>query len=128
MQIRDLGSLQIRVLEMLWERGEATAGDLWEAWPETPRAAYTTVLSALQKLYRRKLVSRRKRGRAHAYAARIERGAFRRACVDELCGQVFGGSATGLVAALLGGERLDDQEIDEIRRLVRERAKERSRG
>ncbi|MBN1419293.1 MAG: BlaI/MecI/CopY family transcriptional regulator [Planctomycetes bacterium] len=128
MEIRDLGSLQIRVLEMLWERGEATAGDLWEAWPDRPRAAYTTVLSALQKLHRRKLVARRKCGRAHAYTARIAREEFRRACVDELRGQVFGGSAAGLVAALLGGERLDDREIDEIRRLVRERGKERRRG
>jgi BlaI family transcriptional regulator, penicillinase repressor len=128
MDIRDLGSLQIRVLEMLWDRGEATAGELWEGWPETPRSAYTTVLSALQKLYRRRLVGRRKRGRAHAYAPRVDRQAFRRACVEELRGEVFGGSAVGIVAALLGGERLAAAEIEEIRELIQERAREKNRG
>lgn len=124
MEIRDLGSLQIRVLDMLWSRGEATAGDLWETWSEKPRPAYTTVLSTLQKLYRRKLVGRRKRGHAHAYAPRVEQEAFRRACVEALRGQVFGGSAVGMVAALLGGEHVEADEIEEIRRLVQARGRE----
>ena len=76
MDLNDFGSLQLRVIEMLWERDRASAGELWEEWKGRPRPAYTTVLSGLQKLHKRKLVTRRKRGRAHVYAPAIDRGGF----------------------------------------------------
>ena len=118
MNLNDFGSLQLGVLEMLWERGEGTAGDLWEAWPGD-RPAYTTVLSALQKLHRRKLAARRsKRGRAHVYTPRIDRETFRRKYLADVRRKVFGGSAAGIVAALVDGERIDAEELAEIERLI----------
>ena len=118
MDLNDFGSLQLRVLEMLWERGEATAGDLWEEWPGE-RPAYTTVLSALQKLHRRKLAARRsKRGRAHVYAPRIDRETFLRRYVADVRRKVFGGSASAVVAALVGDEEISPQELVEIQRLL----------
>jgi len=118
MDLNDFGSLQLHVLEMLWERGEGTAGDLWEAWPGE-RPAYTTVLSALQKLHRRKLAARRsKRGRAHVYTPRIDRETFRRKYLADVRRKVFGGSAAGIVAALVAGERIDAAELAEIERLI----------
>jgi predicted transcriptional regulator len=123
MDLDDFGSLQLRVLEMLWERGQASAGELWQGWPEKPEPAYTTVLSALQKLHRRKLAQRRKRGRAHVYAPRIDRETFRRKYVSEVRRKVFGGSSTALAAALLGGEEVSDGEFQEIRKLLQERRK-----
>ncbi len=126
MDIDDFGSLQLKVLEMLWEQGEATAGDLHERWPGEPKPAYTTVLSALQKLYRRKLAARRtKRGRAHVYAPRVERRTFLEKYVADVRRKVFGGSATGLLEALLGGEEISADELREIRRLLDERKRRR---
>ncbi len=127
MDLNDFGSLQLRVLEMLWDRGEASAGDLWEAWPERARPAYTTVLSALQKLHRRKVARRRKRGRAHVYAACIDRESFRRFYVEEVRRRVFGGEAVGLVAALFDSESISEEEMAEIRRLLKRKEKEDSR-
>ena len=123
MDLDDFGSLQLRVLEMLWERGQASAGELWDEWPDRPEPAYTTVLSALQKLHRRKLAQRRKRGRAHVYAPRIDRETFRRKYVSEVRRKVFGGSSAALAVALLGGEEVSDGEFQEIRKLLQERRK-----
>ena len=121
MDLQDFGSLQLKVLEMLWARGPSAAGDLWGAWPSKPRPAYTTVLSALQKLYRRAMVARRKQGRAHVYTPRIDRESFRRRYVTQVRDRVFSGSAAGLVAALLGGEKLDETELREIVKLIERR-------
>ena len=118
MDLNDFGSLQLRVLEMLWERGESTAGDLWEAWPSAPRPAYTTVLSVLQKLHRRKLARRRKEGRAHAYSPCVDRESFRKKYLSEVRRRVFGGRALGLVAALVDDEEVSDEEFAEIQRLL----------
>ncbi len=124
MDLEDLGELQLRVLEMLWAGDGASAGELWEDWPETPRPAYTTVLSVLQKLYRRKLVGRRKRGRAHVYAARVERDDFRRRFLAGIRERFFGGSASGIVAALVGDEEISADELRVIEGILRRRKKE----
>ena len=118
MDLKDFGFLQLRVLEMIWERGEATAGDLWESWPHAPQPAYTTVLSVLQKLYRKRLVRRRKQGRAHAYTSCIDRESFRKSYVSEVRRKIFGGRALGLVAALVDDEEIADEEFDAIQRLL----------
>ena len=118
MNLRDLGELQLRILDMLWESGPASAGELCEAWPARPQPAYTTVLSVLQKLHRRKLVSRRRRGKAHVYAPRVEREDFKIRYVSGVKERVFGGSSAGLVAALLGDESVSERELEEIERLL----------
>ena len=123
MDLSDFGSLQLRVLEMLWKRGRASAGELWEDWPEQPRPAYTTVLSALQKLYKRKVARRRKQGRAHSYTPCIDRECFHKRYVSEVRRKVFGGSASAIVAALFDGEEISAAELEEIRRFLRRKKK-----
>jgi hypothetical protein len=49
----DIGSLQIRVLRILWERGDGTVHEVLEAFPPGDRPAYTTVLNVLRTLERR---------------------------------------------------------------------------
>ena len=129
MDLSDFGALQLRVLEMLWEREQASAAEICEAWAPETAPAYTTVLSALQKLFRRKLVRRRKRGRAHVYKPRIEREAFRRRFVEEIRNKYFGGSTSGLVAALVGDEAVSDDELAEIESVLKDRlSQRRARG
>ncbi len=125
MDLNDVGALQLRVLEMLWARGESTAGDLCDAWPGPPRPAYTTVLSVLQKLHRKRLARRRKQGRAHAYAAAIDPGTFRRAYLADVRRRVFGGKAAGLVAALVDDHEVSAEELGEIERIIARRRKDR---
>ena len=126
MDLNDFGALQLKVLEMLWARGEATAGDLWEDWPSKhgsskSRPAYTTVLSVLQKLHKKKLARRRKEGRAHAYSAAVNPDAFRRLYLAEVRRRVFGGNAAGLVAALVDDEEISKEDLEEIERLLARR-------
>ena len=124
MNLNEFGSLQLRVLEMLWRRERASAGDLWEDWPGEPRPAYTTVLSALQKLYKRKLVRRRKQGRSHTYTPCINRESFQQRYVAEVRRKVFGGSAAAIVAALFDDEEISSAELTKIQRLLARKKKQ----
>ncbi len=128
MDLEDLGDLQIKILEMLWEQGSATAGDLCDAWPHPDAPAYTTVLSVLQKLYRRKVVTRRKHGRSHIYRPKVEKEAFRSRYIGSIRQKVFGGSASGLVQALLGSEEISPTEIEEIKELLRQGNSSKNKG
>jgi predicted transcriptional regulator len=84
-----LGPLETRVLEVLWNLGRAvTVRHVRVAFPEL---AYTTLMTTLDRLYRKGLLVRRQRGRAFAYEPRCSR--------DELLGELVGGHVTDLLDA-----------------------------
>lgn len=84
-----LGPLETRLLELLWERaGPATAGDLQR---ECPALAYTTIMTTLDRLYRKRLLLRERSGRAFAYRPRCTR--------DELVSELVSGHLTQLLGA-----------------------------
>ncbi len=78
-----LGPLEERLLEALWERGPATVRDLVEA--ACPDLAYTTVMTTLDRLFKKNLLSREVEGRAFRYAPRFTREELHR----EVAGEAF---------------------------------------
>jgi predicted transcriptional regulator len=73
-RLPSLGPLEIRVLETLWTRREpATVKDIQSAFP---RLAYTTVMTTLERLHRKGLLLRAKRGRAYEYSVQCSREQF----------------------------------------------------
>lgn len=84
-----LGPLETRLLELLWAQEQpATVRDLQSALPEL---AYTTIMTTLDRLYRKGLLLRHKDGRAFAYAPRCTRA--------ELLGELISGHVTHLLGA-----------------------------
>ena len=84
-----LGHLEARVIERLWDQGTAASvRHLREAFPEL---AYTTVMTTLDRLYRKGLLVRRRRGRAFIYEPRCTR--------DELLSEMMSGHVTHLLEA-----------------------------
>ena len=73
--MRDLGPLEQRVLELLWQRpGRRSVREVQAALGG--ELAYTTVMTTLDRLYKKGLLERRRDGRAYRYAARSTRAAF----------------------------------------------------
>jgi predicted transcriptional regulator len=120
-----LGPLEARLLELLWAQQDAlTVRDLHLASPEL---AYTTVMTTLDRLYRKGLLLRHKRGRAFAYQPRCAR--------ESLLGELISGHVTDLLrlspesTALLSTlvravSRTDAALLDELDALVQaERAR-----
>lgn len=88
----DLGHLENSVMEILWQRGESSVRDVAEQLDRS--LAYTTVMTTLDRLFKKGLLERRKSDRAFLYAVRISR--------EELEAR----RAEGLMASFLGGSRL----------------------
>ena len=78
------GALELRVLEVLWERGDEVS--VRDVLPHFPRAAYTTVMTTMERLHRKGVLERRKAGRAFLY--RPAQSVERRAIADEIGGLV----------------------------------------
>jgi predicted transcriptional regulator len=64
-----LGHLEVSVMEVLWSRGESSVRDVVHQLPRT--LAYTTVMTTLDRLYKKDLLNRRKSERAFLYSPRL---------------------------------------------------------
>jgi predicted transcriptional regulator len=84
-----LGSLETKVLELLW--GQDSAVTVRHVHQAIPALAYTTLMTTLDRLYRKGVLVRRRCGRAFAYEPRCSR--------EELLGEWVSGQVTDLLAA-----------------------------
>jgi len=114
----DIGSLQIRVLRILWQRGDGTVHEVLEAFPPDDQPAYTTVLHVLRTLERRGLVAHTKQNRQHRYRPLVDADAVEAGAIHSLLSRMFSGSAQRLVARLLEAAPLDSRELEGIHRLI----------
>lgn len=97
--ILDLAPLELDCLRALWLMGEGTVRDIREAMPNTPRA-YTTIMTVLDRMERKGIVSRKKSGRAWMYSPNISAANARAKAVERLVEHFFAGSPEALVRQL----------------------------
>jgi predicted transcriptional regulator len=109
---------ELEVLRLLWERGPATVREILEILPDD--RAYTSVMSLLNVMFEKKLVSRVPEGRAYRYAAKHKPDQTERTMLRDLLQRLFDGSAKALVARLLEQADPSAEELDAIHQLVEE--------
>ena len=111
--------LELQVLSVLWEIGPATVRQLRQAMPDGKKRAYTTVLSVLQVMEKKRLVTHDRQGMTHVYRPTGRQRQVLGPLLRELTNSVFGGSPARVLQLLLARAQLDDEELAEIRRLIR---------
>ena len=122
------GTLELRVLEALWARdGEASVRDVLEAFPS---AAYTTVMTTMERLHRKGVLTRRKEGRAFLYRPVSSREEMESGMVTRAIAPLLrGGSAQPILSCFVDEvTRHDERLLDELERLVREKRKQQERA
>jgi predicted transcriptional regulator len=109
------------VMEVLWQRGPSTVAEVRERLAD--ELAYTTVLTMLRTLEEKGYVVHEQEGRAHRYEPVVEREVARRSALQALTRRFFDGSKALLLAHLVDDEKLSEDEIERVRRLLGRRAK-----
>jgi BlaI family transcriptional regulator, penicillinase repressor len=118
-----LGDLQLRIMKVLWERGESTVGDVLAHLPGGADLAYTTVATMLRKMEARGLVGHRVEGRSFIYVAKANEAAVTRSLADQLVDRLFEGSLTEAVNHLLTTREISREELAQLEKLIAERKK-----
>jgi len=116
MEIR-LTEREADVMEVLWQRGPSTVAEVRDGIADD--LAYTTVLTILRTLEDKGYVEHAQEGRAHRYAAMVERDVARRSALQALTRRFFAGSKALLLAHLVDDDKLSEEEIERIRSLLR---------
>jgi predicted transcriptional regulator len=115
------GTLELRVLDALWARGtESSVRDVLDAFPN---AAYTTVMTTMERLYRKGVLERRKDGRAFLYRPVSSRDEMETGFVARALQPLLRrGSAQPILSCFVDEvSRTDERLLDELERLVREK-------
>jgi len=111
---------ELEVLKILWERGPSTVREVMEVLNQDRQRAYTSVMSLLNVMAEKGLAERHAEGRAFLYKAAVARESALKELVGDVLGRAFEGSASALVSQLLDHSRPSREELNEIRRVIKQ--------
>jgi predicted transcriptional regulator len=124
-----LGKLERQVLDQTWSRRETSVRDVYLAFGET--IAYTTLMTTLDRLYKKRLLNRRKDGRAFLYSPAMSREEFEHGIREDVIDGLLGDGAEGIrpvLACIVETVSENDRELlDELQRLIKQKKRELSR-
>jgi predicted transcriptional regulator len=115
--------LELQVLSVLWAHGPLPVRKVHELLPDGKKRAYTTVLTVLQGMEKKKLVNHTREGMANIYKPLVTQKQTVTPFMKQLLQNVFGGDPSAVVQCLLDSSNPDKDELKEIRRLINEAAK-----
>jgi predicted transcriptional regulator len=111
---------ELRLMRVLWEKEEASVGEVIEGLHERRKPAYNTVLTMLRILERKQQVAHRKQGRAFVFHPIVDRGRARHSAVKHLINRFFDGSPDQLVLNILEDEETQADVLSALKKRIAE--------
>src|SRR5690606_26231343 len=122
-----LGDLQLRIMQVLWDRGSATVADVLEQLGPQVDLAYTTVATVLRKMEDRGLVDHESEGRKFICRPSVDAADVTQSMANDLVDRLFEGSVAGMVNHLLTTRDVSQAELDELQKLIEARKQRKKR-
>ena len=126
--LEDLGSLQMAIMETVWELGGATVRQVLERVSEKKPLAYTSVLSVMQRLEKHGWLKHRLEGQSYVYEAALSRKQESLRALKTFIDRVFDGNTQLLFQHILDDEELSNEDLLNLREMIDQKRKERSHG
>lgn len=116
--------LEMQVLSMLWKHGPSTVRNVLTNLPDGKQRAYTTVLTIMQGMEKKKLVSRVLDGTAHVYRPEINRQDVGKPVIKRLLQNLFASDPAKIVQAMVDADEVSETDLKEIRRVLNKAARD----
>ena len=113
-----LTEAELRLMKLLWQRGESAVSDLVAAITEGETLAYTTVLTTIRILEQKGYVKHRQEGRAFLYSPTVAEHEASRSEIKNVLQRFFGNSRERLLLSVLGDDEIDVKELQRLRALI----------
>lgn len=113
-----LTEAELRLMDVLWQKGPLTVQHVLEALPRKPSLAYNSVLTTIRVLEKKGYLKHAKDGRAHVYRPLIERAEASRSEIRHLAHRFFENSHEMLVLNILEDRGVDADELKRLRQLL----------
>jgi predicted transcriptional regulator len=115
-----LTEAELRLMKILWQRGDSAVTDLVSAMPEGETLAYNSVLTTIRILERKGYVEHRQEGRAFIYRPLIAENEAGRSEVRRVLNRFFGNSREQLLLSLLNDEEISPEELERLKDAIRD--------
>ena len=119
-----LADLQLAIMHVLWDKGEATVGDVQKILAPDRPLAYTTVGTMLAKMEANGQVAHRVDGRVNIYRAVLKQENVSRSMISDLAQRLCEGDITQLVCHLLDECDVSRVELTALKKLIRQKEQE----
>ena len=113
--------VELELLRVLWDKDAATVRELFEVVSQQRALGYTSVLKTLQIMTEKGLVERTEAGKVHIYRAVASQEETQDQLLRDLSTRLFAGSAAQLAMHALAMEPASAEELEEIRRIIRQK-------
>ena len=109
---------ELRLMKVLWTRGESSVADMVATTADETPLAYTSVLTTVRILEKKGYVSHRQDGRAFVYSACVAEHEAGRSEVRHVLQRFFGNSRERLLLSLLGDEEITPDELHRLKEAI----------
>lgn len=123
-ELPPLSEAQMEIMNVVWDQGEVTLGDVWKTLSQNRQVARNTVQTLITRLVEKGWLSYHAEGKIFHYKAAAPRESTLKDVVKRLVDTAFKGSTEGLIMALLEEQSLDKDEVARIRALIEKAEKE----
>jgi len=111
---------ELKLMQIIWDLGDATVKDVIEGLPQSRTPAYNTVLTILRILEQKGYLRREKEGRAHVYLPVVSREQVQKKALRLMLQNLFDDSPEALVLSILKNEKLSAGEMEQLKRMIDE--------
>jgi len=115
---------ELEILQVLWDKGNATVREVHEELSAYKDSGYTTTLKLMQIMFEKGLVRRDDSNKTHVYTPNVSKEKTQQQLVGKMVDSLFGGSASQLVMQALGTSQPSKEELDEIQKLLNDLKKQ----
>ena len=119
---------ELRLMRVLWSRGESGVADMVAATADEGALAYTSVLTTVRVLEDKGYVTHRQEGRAFLYSSTIGEQEASRSEVRHVLQRFFGNSREKLLLSLLGDEDISPEELKRLKEAIAEMPEDEPEG
>ena len=119
--------LELEILKILWNESPLPVRDVRTRLRTKARRplAHSTVITMLNIMYRKGYLRRRKQGKAFYFSPKVRKDNVTRKMMRDMLSRVFDGSPSAMLLNLIDTTRLDAKELDQLRKLINLKKKER---
>jgi len=120
MKTSTLAKQELEIMKIVWRLENATVRDVYETLRAQRKIAYTTVMTMMKILEKKKYLKKRVKDRAYVYQPARPKDQVIKSMLHEFVSPVFNGSAQLLLVHLVKHRELSEKDIQAIARMIRQ--------
>ena len=118
--VSDLSDLQLAIMRVLWDKGEASATQVQQTLDRTRKLAITTVSTLLVRLEKKGVISHRSEGRTFIYRPRVSELEMRRRTISSVIRTLFRGNSSEVVGQILSERDVSEEDLARMKKLIQD--------